>query len=270
MVNASTGLVWSFVGLALVIASTFIIAVHRVAPANDRARHTIIASLATAAWLAATLGAAAAGVLSFSSRPPTMLFLVAGIIAIAIALGTSRLGGRIATGVPLAALVGFQGFRFPLELMLHQSYVEGLMPIQMSFSGFNYDILTGISAILVALVLVWKPGSRVLVRIWNTAGVVLLVNILAIALLSAPTPFRTFHAEPANVWITQAPWVWLPSVYVLAAIAGHILVYRRLRVELGRRTAVNAHDVPRATGSGRVGVDGAGGSRPRPAAGPGS
>jgi hypothetical protein len=258
MVNASTGLVWSFVGLALAIASTFIIVVHRVSRANGRARQTIVASLATATWLAATLGAATAGVLSFSSRPPTMLFLVAGTMALAIALASSRLGLRIATGIPLAALVGFQGFRFPLELMLHQAYVEGLMPIQMSFNGFNFDILTGVSAILVSLALVWKPESVILVRIWNTAGVVLLVNILTIAILSAPTPFRTFHAEPANVWITQAPWVWLPSVYVLAAIAGHILVYRRLRVELARRTPVNARDMPQPRDSGRVRVEGAG------------
>ena len=235
MGNASTGLVWSFVGLALVIASTFIIAVHRVSATTVRPRNTIIAAVATIAWLAVTFGLAAAGVLSFTSRPPTMLLLLAGIIALAVTIGTSRLGLRIATGVPLAALVGLQGFRLPLELMLHQAYVEGLMPIQMSFSGFNFDILTGISAILVALVLLWKPGSLVLVRIWNAAGVVLLVNILTIALLSAPTPFRMFHAEPANVWVTQAPWIWLPSVYVLAAIAGHILVFRRMRVELARR-----------------------------------
>ena len=168
-----------------------------------------------------------------------MFFLVAVIVALGVWLGLSKLGYRIATMTPLAALVGVQGFRFPLELMLHQAYVEGLMPIQMSFSGFNFDIITGISAIVVALVLMWRPASLVLVRIWNTAGVVLLINILTIAILSAPTPFRTFTAEPANVWITQAPWVWLPAVYVLAAITGHILVYRRLRHEIAIRSEGN-------------------------------
>ena len=28
-----------------------------------------------------------------------------------------------------------------------------------------------------------------------------------VALLSAPTPFRVFMNEPANVWITRAPWI---------------------------------------------------------------
>ena len=240
MVNASQGLVWSFVGLALAIAFAFVAAVHRSASASDLSprragRQTLIAAAATLAWLAVTFALGVAGALSFSNRPPTMLILVAAVIGVAFALGLSPLGRRLAVDIPLAALVGVQGFRLPLELMLHQSYVEGLMPVQMSFSGFNFDILTGISAIITALVLVRKPGSLVLVRIWNTAGIVLLINILVIALLSAPTPFRTFHNEPSNVWVTQAPWVWLPSVYVLAAILGHILVYRRVRAELAAR-----------------------------------
>ena len=70
-----------------------------------------------------------------------------------------------------------------------------------------------------------------MIRIWNVAGILLLTNILVVALLSAPTPLRVFHNEPANVWITQAPWVWLPAVDVLAAVLGHVLVYRRLRHE---------------------------------------
>ena len=128
---------------------------------------------------------------------------------------------------------------------MHRAYVEGLMPVQMSFSGFNFDILTGISATVVALVLAFRPGSLLLVRIWNTAGVVLLVNILVIAVVSAPTPIRLFHNEPANEWIAHAPWVWLPAVYVLAAVLGHILVFRRLRMEASVSAPAPArHAVP--------------------------
>jgi hypothetical protein len=216
----------------------FVFAVHR----TGTARQTITAAIATAGWLGITLALARAGMLGFATTPPTMMVLIAVALALAIAVGTSPVGRQIATGIPLAALVGVQGFRFPLELMLHQAYNEGLMPVQMSFSGFNFDILTGLSAIAVALVLVRRPRSLTLVRIWNTAGVVLLANILTIALLSAPSPFRVFHNEPANVWIAQAPWVWLPAVYVFAAIVGHILVYRRIRHELALRSELSVSD----------------------------
>ena len=246
MVNASPLLTWSFTGLALVVAAAFVFAVHRVASgprewAGGASRATILAALAVGAWLVGTYALASSGFLRFSTRPPTVLVIAAGVVALSITIGTSELGRRLAAGIPLAALIGVQGFRLPLELMMHQAYVEGLMPVQMSYSGFNFDILTGISAIIVALVLARRPGSLVLVRIWNTAGIVLLVNILAIAIVSAPTPLRVFQNEPANEWIAHAPWVWLPAVYVLAAIVGHILVFRRLRMEASAR-------VPAATG----------------------
>ena len=150
---------------------------------------------------------------------------------LAFAIGASRLGLRIATGIPLAALVGVQAFRFPLEMMLHRAFREGLMPVQMSYSGFNFDILTGLSAIGVALYLVKRPHALGVVRVWNVAGIVLLANVLTIAVLSTPTPIRVFHNEPANEWIAHAPWVWLPAVFVVAAIIGHIIVFRRLRYE---------------------------------------
>ena len=249
MVNASPVLVWSFVALALLVAAAFVAGVYRAtasssstdrgAPASP-ARPVLIAAAGTAAWLGITFALAASGLLSFSTRPPTALVLVVVTVALAVVLATSRLGRRLASGIPLAALVGVQGFRLPLELLLHRSYEEGLMPVQMSYSGFNLDILTGISAIVVALVVARRPGSLTLVRIWNTAGVVLLTNIVTIALLSTPTPLRVFRNEPANEWIAYAPWVWLPTVFVLAAMVGHILVYRRLRMEASATASVAA------------------------------
>jgi hypothetical protein len=247
MVNASSLLVWSFAALALLVAAAFVAGVYRASSSSPErglaassGRLALIAAAGTVAWLAVTFALAASGLLSFSTRPPTALLLVVVTLALAVALGTSQLGRRMASGIPLAALVGVQGFRLPLELLLHRSYEEGLMPVQMSYSGFNLDILTGISAIIVAIVVARRPGSLVLVRIWNVAGIVLLTNIVTIALLSTPTPFRVFQNEPANDWIAHAPWVWLPTVFVLAAIVGHILVYRRLRMEASATASVAA------------------------------
>jgi hypothetical protein len=234
MVNASPFLIWSFVALALLVASAFVAAVRyaslRQSPSRAR-RDTAIAGLAVAGWLALTLGLAASGRLSFTSRPPTIGVVMLVGLMLVLVVGTSRLGLKLATGIPLAALIGAQAFRFPLELLLHRAYGEGLMPVQMSYSGFNLDILSGLFAIVVALQLVRKPGSLVVARIWNAGGIVLLANIITIAILSTPTRLRVFTNEPANEWIAHAPWVWLPTVFVVAAILGHILVFRRVRHE---------------------------------------
>lgn len=229
-------LVAAFVALAIVVAGLFVsgvaVAARRTEVPPDRARRmTLLAAAGALAWMVITFGAAARGMLRFDTRPPTMMLVPLGLIVIAVLLARSSLGARLAAGLPLAALVGFHAFRLPLELIMHGAYEAGLMPVQMSFSGRNFDILTGISAIVVAvLVASGRAGDR-LARLWNVAGLLLLVNIVGIAVLSMPGPLRRFMNEPANVWVSQAPWVWLPAVMVLAAFAGHLVLFRRLHGE---------------------------------------
>jgi hypothetical protein len=223
----------SFVAVTLLVAALFVIAVRWSAirtglDARAVVRRSIVAAGLAAVWIAVTGVAAARGALHFQA-PPTMLALFPCVLAIAIGLALSPVGRRIAFGLPLAALVGYQGFRVLVELVMHRAYVEGLMPVQMSYSGRNFDIVTGLTALLLgAWLLSGERQSRGLVFAWNTLGLVLLANVVGVALLSAPTPRRVFMNEPANVWITHAPWVWLPAVMVLAALCGHVLVYRRL------------------------------------------
>jgi hypothetical protein len=60
---------------------------------------------------------------------------------------------------------------------------------------------------------------------WNVLGLALLGNVVTIAILSTPL-FRYFGDDRLNVWVTYPPFVWLPAVMVLAALAGHLLIFR--------------------------------------------
>jgi len=224
---ASGGLEMGFVVLAVALAAAFVAAVGRVAGR----RRALLAACGAAAWLGAAGVAAAAGRLSFETRPPTMPLLVLAAWVVALWLGLGPLGRRLAEGIPLAVLVGVQGFRLPLELLMHRAYTEGVMPRQMSYEGLNWDILTGVSALVVAALLAAGRMPLWGVRLWNFAGAALLLNILTIALLSVPN-VDLFDAP--NVWITFFPFVWLPTVMVVSAIAGHIIIFRRLRAEAQR------------------------------------
>ena len=239
---ASTGLLAGFIALAAALAALFTVGVYwsssrtGAAPTVARRRATIAAGAAVA-WMLLTGVAAARGLLHFEP-PRTMIALFPAVFGLAALVALSPLGRRLAVGLPIAVLVGVQSFRVVVEVLLHRAYNEGLMPVQMSYSGRNFDIVTGLTAIAVALIVARQGASwsRPLVFAWNTLGAVLLVNILVVAILSAPTPMRRFMNEPANVWITQFPWVWLPAMMVLAAIAGHVLVYRRLALDwVGKR-----------------------------------
>ena len=222
----------SFVALTIALVALFVAAVYFSArraglTSSQAARRAIVAALLAGGWVAFTGIAASRGVLRMWA-PPTMGLVLVPMLAIAIGTGLSPLGRRLVAGIPIAWLVGYQGFRVLVELLLHRAYVEGLMPVQMSYAGRNFDVVTGVTALVLGGWLATGRGSSLLVALWNTLGLALLANVVAVALLSAPTPFRVFTNEPAMVWITRAPWVWLPAVMVLMALLGHVLVYRWL------------------------------------------
>jgi hypothetical protein len=146
---------------------------------------------------------------------------------VGVLIARSTVGDRLARGLPFAVLIGFQGFRLPLELAMHRAYTEGLMPIQMSYSGRNFDIVTGITAIVLAIALRVTSVPRWVIQAWNVLGLVLLFNILGVAIASTPM-FAYFGPERLNVWVMWMPYTLLPAVMVLAAWAGHLIVWRAL------------------------------------------
>lgn len=213
----------SLAALSVVVVGALIAAVWRVAP-----RAVPRAGVAAAVWLGATAGLAASGLLSFATVPPTMLLLIAALTVATVLFARGGTGLALATELPLGVLVGYQCFRIPVELWLHRGWVEGVFPVQMTYSGLNFDIVTGISALGVAWLVHTGVGGRRLVIAWNLLGLVLLLTIVTIAILSSPAPFRAFEQGPANTYVTGFPGVWLPAVLVQAALLGHLLVFRRL------------------------------------------
>src|SRR5690348_7305699 len=143
--SGSPGLRVAFVGLAVLVAAMLVVAVYRSALnagatlAEAKRRATLAAAFA-AGWMAVTGGAAAAGALHFEA-PPTMLVVLFASAVLAVAVGISPIGKSIAAGLPLAVLVGYQGYRVIVELFLHRAYSEGLIPVQMTYSGRNFDIV---------------------------------------------------------------------------------------------------------------------------------
>jgi hypothetical protein len=62
---------------------------------------------------------------------------------------------------------------------------------------------------------------------------------VTIAVLSMPTPFRAYDGPP-NVFVASVPFVWLPTVMVMAALLGHLLLFRRLRRGAAGRASATA------------------------------
>ena len=192
-------------------------------------RRALWFTLGSALWLAF---AAALGLTGFLTHveglPPRFILLLGPTIALPFWLGVSGVGSALSKA-PVALLVGFHAFRLPLELIMHQAARDGTMPPQMTYTGSNFDIVTGVSAIIVAALAARGLAPRWLLLAWNALGSLLLVAILVIAVASLPA-FAAFGSEPAllNTWVGYFPFVWLPAGLVSAAVLGHVLLWRRL------------------------------------------
>jgi len=190
-------------------------------------RATVIVACCLAGLMNAQYVAAASGLLrEWERRPPPFVVMFGGTLALTLWLAFSKLGARVARGASAAVLIGMQIFRLPLELTMHRAAGEGVMPVQMSYSGYNFDIISGATALV--LVFVAGKASWTLLRIWNVLGFCLLVNIVIIAVVSTPQ-FALFGPDRLNIWVAEAPFVWLPGVLVPAALLGHVLLWRKLK-----------------------------------------
>jgi len=209
---------------SILLSATFASYAILVALAAGRATRAPLAALA---WLVITGGLGISGLLlNFDSFPPPVLRLVFPTLLVTAIVCCSSLARPWLERWSLAGMIAFQAFRLPLELIMHQAAREGVMPPQMTFTGRNFDILTGLLAIPLALLTARVP--KAVIWLWNLGGLALLINVVGVAILSVPGPYRAFFQEPANLWIGHAPFVWLPAVLVPLALAGHILVARKL------------------------------------------
>ena len=185
------------------------------------------------AWLLLTSSLSISGFLGdFSVMPPRMLpmlfILLVGILIITFHPAFKRFLAH----VPPAWLIHIQAFRVPVEILLWLLFLDNLLPVQMTFEGRNWDVLTGITAPAAAYLCFGRGRYRKwLAMAWNIFGLILLVNIVVTAILSMPTPFRVFMNEPANTIVTVFPVVFLPTVLVPIAYAMHFFSLRKVFIE---------------------------------------
>ncbi len=165
---------------------------------------------------------------NFSMFPFNVLpILIIPLITILVIV-FSKTFREIIIHVPPQNLVRLQGFRFFVELLLWVLYMQNQLPVQMTFEGRNFDVLTGLSAPVVAYLISRQKLSPTFLFIWNVLCLGLLANIVGVAILSMPAPIRMFMNDPANTIVTMLPVSWLPGLLVPLAYSLHFFSLRQL------------------------------------------
>lgn len=230
---ASASTSFLFVALCAVVAAGLVIGVSAAlrragAPSEKYGRWVGLTAAGVGAWLLFTAGLATAGVLrQWDALPPRLLLVLLPPVVLTVFLLRARRVGAVLAALQPALLIAPQVFRVGVELLLWQLYREGAIPEQMTFEGRNWDVLVGLTAPLVAGALARGWGGWALALGWNVAGLLILANIVVVAILSTPLPFRVFLNEPANTIIAEVPYVWLPALLVPVAYLLHLLSLRQ-------------------------------------------
>lgn len=175
------------------------------------------------------------GLLGFYQKvgtfPPRFIFLLAPGIIFVFLLLLSKKSRNFMDNLNLKWLTLLHTIRIPVEIVLYYVFLEGLIPVLMTFDGYNYDIISGLTApIIYYLVFVSKVLNKKALLIWNFLALALLINILTIAILSAQTPLQKLAFEQPNVGVTYFPFVWLPAVIVPIVLFSHLASIRQLLV----------------------------------------
>jgi hypothetical protein len=237
----SAFLYFGFIVLTVLLAGGVVLNVYLAGrgllePHRRTVAFTSVALVGISLWMALWWTVASSGILAdFDRRPPPILLMMLTVLTVSVVIAFTRFGHRFVDGLPLWILVVGQAFRLPLEWLMHRAAQEGVMPPQMSYSGWNFDVITGLTALPVAFLLAQGfRHARAVAVVWNVMGSILLINILTIALVSTPL-VTAFGAEHTNTWVAHPPYVWLPTMMVVCAITGHLVIFRKLRATAGRR-----------------------------------
>lgn len=170
------------------------------------------------------------GILSFNGFyqvPLRIPVLVMPSMLIIIILLSGKFSKKWLPAVSLPWLTALQVIRIPVEMVLFWLYKEKQIPVNMTFEGWNYDILSGITALpMVWLALNNRSTAKRILLVWNSICLGLLITIVTIAVLSAKLPIQQWGFDQPNVAIQHFPFAWLPSVIVPIVLMAHLVSIR--------------------------------------------
>lgn len=171
--------------------------------------------------------------LNTEAIPPRMFLLIGPPFLLILILPFTSRGKIFIESLSLSRLTLLHTIRIPVEITLFYVALSGLIPEIMTFEGNNIDIISGISApVMYFLVFKYKNIGMKSLLIWNYICIALLLNILIIAILAAPTPFQQIAFDSPNNAVTYFPFIWLPGLIVPVVLFSHVAAIIRIRAQL--------------------------------------
>ena len=163
----------------------------------------------------------------FKSNPKIFPFFIIVTIVIIYKL-TSKIK---ASEIDLKILTIIHFVRVPVEFVLYGLFLEKRIPVLMTFKGWNFDIIMGLSSVFVWLYLIRNQGhfNVIFLKFWNYTGIAFLLFIVGIGILSSPLPIQQLAFDQPNVAILEFPFTYLATCVVPLVVFSHILVLKKTK-----------------------------------------
>jgi len=164
-----------------------------------------------------------------SIPPKIFLFGVLPNVLFIIWIFFSKIGRGFIDSLSIEKLTYLHLVRIPVEVVLLWLFLNNTIPQIMTFEGWNFDILMGLTAPIIIYFGFYKRkiNNKVIV-LWNYIGIILLIFVFMIALLSAPFPLQRLSFDQPNIGLLYFPFSWLPTFIVPVVILGHMISIRQL------------------------------------------
>lgn len=163
------------------------------------------------------------------ASPPRFPLLILPPVLLIVWLFTSHNGRAFIDSLDLRMLTQLHVVRALVEVVLWRLMMDTYIPKSMTFEGQNFDILSGVTAPIVAYFAFHKsPVKRTLLMVWNFICLCLVLNVVITGVLSAPSPFQKFAFGQPNIAILYFPYALLPGFIVPLVIFAHLAALRRL------------------------------------------
>lgn len=163
--------------------------------------------------------------LDFGMPPRFPILLVIPFLLFCIFFYVKNRNNAYIQSIPLHWTAFYQTFRVAVEFLILYTFLKGIMPVEATFEGYNFDIVMGISALPIGF-LIYKTGRKykTLLRIWNIVGILMVLFVAVIVATSFYQPQIWGYTEPSvKIEFMQLPYLLLPGFLAPSAIFIHLI-----------------------------------------------
>ncbi len=194
------------------------------------ANNSVATLLILLAWLALQGFLSVTGFYTVTSGlPPRFILLGLPALIFITGLFATAKGRKYIDNLNIKTLTILHTIRIPVEIVLLLLFINKVVPKLMTFEGRNFDIIAGLTApVIFYFGFIKKQFSKTVILLWNFICIGLLLNIVVIAVLSAPFPIQQLAFDQPNIAILYFPFTWLPCCVVPLVLLSHLATIRQV------------------------------------------